>query len=55
MKKKEYIRPEISVVQMVVQPILTTSQVGFAQESDYTDDEVDDYWENEGFGDIWAD
>ena len=53
MKKKEYIRPEICVVQMEVHSILTNSQISVAQESDYEEEEIDDYWDS-GKG-IWAD
>ena len=53
MKKKEYISPEISVVQMEVLPILADSQIGFARESDYEEEEIDDLWDSDKG--IWAD
>lgn len=55
MKKKEYIRPEISVLQLEVQAILANSQIRMASDDDYTDEEMDDYWDNPESKDIWAD
>ena len=55
MKKKEYIRPEISVFQRGAKAIMATSQIEMASYDDYNDEDIDDYWEDPDSKFIWAD
>ena len=50
MKKKEYIKPEIAVLQMETQAILAVSEIKKATDDDYRD--LDEYIED---GSIYAD
>ena len=47
MKKKEYIKPEIAVLQMETQAILAGSKIETAKENDYSDDNVSKFIEDE--------
>lgn len=40
MKKKEYIKPEIAVLQMETQAILAVSEIKKATDDDYSDENV---------------
>ena len=53
MKKKEYIKPEITVLQMETQAILAGSYIEMAKEEDYSEESVSDYRDSNGS--IWAD
>ena len=53
MKKKEYIKPEIAVLQMETQAILAGSEIKIAADDDYIEESVSDY--RDGNGSIWAD
>ena len=53
MKKKEYIKPEIAVLQMETQAILAGSEIKIAADDDYSEESVSDY--RDGNGSIWAD
>ena len=53
MKKKRYIKPVVSVMEMETTAILAGSAIQKASEEDYSDDNVKDFWDtNMG---IWAD
>ena len=51
MKKKEYIKPEIAVLQMETQAILAGSKIMKAMDDDYRNS--DEYMDEDGF--IYAD
>ena len=53
MKKKEYIKPEIAVLQMETQAILAGSEIKIAADDDYSEESVSD--SRDGNGSIWAD
>ena len=53
MKKKEYIKPELSVYQTETQAILAGSNIKIATEEDYSEESVKDY--RDASGSIWAD
>ena len=40
MKKKEYIKPEIAVLQMETQAILAVSEIEKAKEADYSNENI---------------
>ena len=48
MKKKEYIKPEIAVLQMETQAILAVSEIKTAKENDYSSENVDKFIEDGG-------
>ena len=48
MKKKEYIKPEIAVLQMETLAILAGSKIETAKENDYSDDNVNNFIEDGG-------
>ena len=53
MKKKRYIKPEVSIMEMETTAILAGSVIQKAAEEDYSDEKVKDFWDtNKG---IWAD
>ena len=53
MKKKRYIKPVVSVMEMETTAILAGSVIQKAAEDDYRDEKVKDFWDtNKG---IWAD
>ena len=55
MKKKRYIKPEVSIMEMETTAILAGSVIQKASESDYSDDNVKDFWDNSTDKGIWAD
>ena len=55
MKKKKYIKPVVSVMEMETTAILAGSVIQKASESDYSDDNVKDFWDNSTDKGIWAD
>ena len=55
MKKKRYIKPEVSVMEMETTAILAGSVIRKASEEDYSDDNVKDFWDNSTNKGIWAD
>ena len=53
MKKKRYIKPVVSVMEMETTAILAGSVIRTAGEEDYSNENVKDFWDtNKG---IWAD
>ena len=46
MKKKRYIKPVVSVMEMETTAILAGSAIQKASEADYSDDNVKDFWDN---------
>lgn len=53
MKKKRYIKPVVSVMEMETTAILASSVIRKAAEEDYSEENVKDFWDtNKG---IWAD
>ena len=53
MKKKKYIKPVVSVMEMENTAILAGSVIPKASEEDYSNENVKDFWDtNKG---IWAD
>ena len=55
MKKKKYIKPVVSVMEMETTAILASSVIRKAEEADYNDEKVKDFWDNETNKGIWAD
>ena len=55
MKKKRYIKPVVSVMEMETTVILAGSAIRKASEEDYSDEKVKDFWDNETHKEIWAD
>ena len=55
MKKKRYIKPVVSVMEMETTAILAGSDIQKASEADYSDDKVQDFWDNPTDKGIWAD
>ena len=55
MKKKRYIKPVVSVMEMETTVILAGSVIRKASEEDYSDDNVKDFWDNSTNKGIWAD
>ena len=55
MKKKRYIKPVVSVMEMETTTILAGSVIRKAAEEDYTDEKVQDFWDNTTDKRIWAD
>ena len=55
MKKKRYIKPVVSVMEMETTAILAGSVIPKASEEDYSDEKVKDFWDNETNKGIWAD
>ena len=53
MKKKNYIKPEVKVYHIEAQTILATSTIKTANDEDYSDENVNDFIESDGF--IYAD
>ena len=45
MKKKRYIKPVVSVMEMEATAILASSVIEKASEEDYSDDNVKDFWD----------
>lgn len=46
MKKKRYIKPVVSVMEMETTAILAGSVIRKASDEDYSDDKVQDFWDN---------
>ena len=55
MKKKRYIKPVVSVMEMETTAILAGSVIRKAGEADYSDENVKDFWDNPTNKGIWAD
>ena len=55
MKKKRYIKPVVSVMEMETTAILAGSVIQKASEEDYSDEKVKDFWDNSTNKGIWAD
>ena len=55
MKKKRYIKPVDSVMEMETTAILAGSVIQKAAEEDYSEDNVKNFWDNETNKGIWAD
>ena len=55
MKKKKYIKPVVSVMEMETTVILAGSVIRKAEEADYREENVKDFWDNETNKGIWAD
>ena len=55
MKKKKYIKPVVSIMEMETTAILAGSVIRKASEADYRDENVKDFWDNSTNKGIWAD
>lgn len=55
MKKKKYIKPVVSIMEMETTAILAGSVIQKAAEEDYSEDNVKNFWDNETNKGIWAD
>ncbi len=55
MKKKRYIKPVVSVMEMETTAILASSVIQKASEEDYSEENVKDFWDNTTNKGIWAD
>ncbi len=56
MRKKNYIKPEALVVPTEASVILAGSTyIQKAEEADYTDDKVSNFWDSKDSKSIWAD
>ncbi|WP_182000952.1 hypothetical protein [Segatella copri] len=55
MKKKRYIKPVVSVMEMETTAILAGSVIQKAADEDYSDEKVKDFWDNSTDKGIWAD
>jgi len=57
MRKKNYIKPEALVVPTEASVILagSTDNIQKAEEADYTDDKVSNFWDSKDSKSIWAD
>lgn len=56
MKKKKYTKPEISVLQIEAQAVLTSaSTIPVAQDENYNEENVKNLWERPGQKTIWSD
>ena len=55
MKKKRYIKPVVSVMEMETTTILAGSVIQKASEEDYSNENVKDFWDNPTDKRIWAD
>ena len=55
MKKKKYIKPVVSVMEMETTVILAGSVIQKASDEDYREENVKDFWDNETNKGIWAD
>ncbi|MDV3112751.1 hypothetical protein RJT00_05140 [Segatella copri] len=55
MKKKRYIKPVVSVMEMETTAILAGSVIQRAGDEDYSDEKVKDFWDNPTDKGIWAD
>ena len=55
MKKKKYIKPVVSVMEMETTAILAGSVIQKAEEEDYSDENVKNFWDNQTDRGICAD
>ena len=55
MKKKRYIKPVVSVMEMETTAILAGSVIQKAGDEDYSDEKVKDFWDNSTNKGIGAD
>ena len=55
MKKKKYIKPVVSVMEMETTAILAGSVIRKASDEDYREENVKDFWDNTTNKGIWAD
>lgn len=55
MKKKRYIKPVVSVMEMETTAILAGSVIRKAGEADYSEGNVSNFWDNPTDKRIWAD
>ena len=55
MKKKRYIKPVVSVMEMETTAILAGSVIQKAAEEDYSDEKVKNFWDSSTDKGIWAD
>ena len=55
MKKKRYIKPVVSVMEMETTAILAGSVIQKSSDEDYRDENVKDFWDNSTNKGIWAD
>ena len=55
MKKKRYIKPVVSVMEMETTAILASSVIEKAAEDDYSNEKVQDFWDSPTNKGIWAD
>ena len=55
MKKKRYIKPVVSVMEMETTAILAGSVIQKAEEADYNEENVKNFWDNPTDKGIWAD
>ena len=55
MKKKKYIKPVVSVMEMETTAILAGSVIRKAAEEDYSDENVKNFWDSSTDKRIWAD
>lgn len=55
MKKKRYIKPVVSVMEIETTAILASSVIEKAAEDDYSNDNVKNFWDSSTNKGIWAD
>ena len=55
MKKKRYIKPVVSVMEMETTAILAGSGIQKASDEDYREENVKNFWDNTTDKGIWAD
>ena len=55
MKKKRYIKPVLSVMEIETTAILAGSVIQKASDEDYSEENVKDFWDNSTNKGIWAD
>ena len=55
MKKKKYIKPVVSIMEMETTAILAGSVIRKAEEEDYSEENVKYFWDNPTDKRIWAD
>ena len=55
MKKKSYIKPVVSVMEMETTAILAGSGIQKASDEDYREENVKNFWDNTTDKGIWAD
>ena len=53
MRKKNYIKPEVKIYHIEAQTILANSTISTAKKEDYTDENVNEFIDSDGF--IYAD